>query len=64
MPRTWELVTLTFLGMFTMGNIDSLTETAMDVGVYGTNTGDAVNLMFFLFVFLVIAVVSKNYFSS
>jgi hypothetical protein len=64
MPRVWELVTLTFLGVFTMGNIDSLTSSVMDIGAYGTSTGDAVNLMFFLFVFLVIAVVSKNYFSS
>lgn len=60
--RVWELVSIVFLGLMAMGNIDSVDVGLMDVGSYGTGTGDAVSLMFFLFVFAVIGVSVRTYF--
>jgi len=62
MVKVWEMVSLTFLGLFAMGNIDGLSSSAKDVGAYGTATGSAAEILFFLFVFAVVAIVIRSYF--
>lgn len=62
MAKLWEMVSLTFLGMFAMGNIDSVADGAKDVGSYGVTTGSVAELLFFLIVFIVIALIMQSYF--
>lgn len=64
MTKLWEVVTLTFLGSFAMGNIDTLTSGTKDVGSYGVTTGTIGELVFFLAVFMVIATIWKMYLSN
>jgi len=60
--KVWEMVSIVFLGLFAMGNIDNISSGSLDVGAYGTSTGYIAGLMFFLFVFAVVAIVLKSYF--
>lgn len=62
MGKLIEMVTLTFLGMFAMGNIDKVADGAKDVGSYGVTTGTTAELLFFLVVFIVIALIMQSYF--
>lgn len=64
MVEVWEVVSLVLLGIFAMGSIDSLSSGAKDVGSYGTSTGSAVEIFFFLFVFAVVAIVIRAYFDK
>lgn len=56
-----EFVTIVFLGIFSMGQIDSLAESATDIGAYGVGTGTIGELFFYMLVFLLVAVVSRSY---
>jgi len=62
--KVWEVVAITFFGLFAMGNIDNISSSALDVGSYGTSTGDVAGLFFFLFVFAVVAIVIRSYFTN
>lgn len=62
MVKVWEMVSIVFLGLFAMGNIDGVASSSFDVGAYGTSTGDIASLFFFLFVFAVIGIVVRAYF--
>lgn len=64
MVKVWEMVSIVFLGLFAMGNIDNISSSSLDVGSYGTSTGDVAGLMFFLFVFAVIGIVVRAYFDK
>lgn len=61
MPTVWEMVSIVFLGLFAMGSIDSLGSSAKDIGVYGTSTGGAAEIFFFLTVAAVVFVALRNY---
>lgn len=62
--KVWEVVVLSFLGLMAMGRIDNVGSSMMDVGSYGTSTGDSVSLLFFLFTFAVIGIVVRSYFNE
>lgn len=64
MAKVWETVAIVFLGLFAMGNIDGVADSVKDVGAYGTSTGSAAELFFFLFVFFVVVLVLRAYFSE
>jgi len=48
--------------LFAMGQVDTLSSSMTDIGVYGTGTGSVGELFFFLIIFLVIVLVSRAYF--
>jgi hypothetical protein len=58
----WRYISITFLGLFALGNIESLGSSAKDIGVYGTSTGGVVEIFFFLVVAAVVFITLKNYF--
>lgn len=64
MVEVWEMVSVVFLGLFAMGNIDNIASSSLDVGSYGTSTGEIGGLFFFLFVFAVVAIMIRSYFSN
>ncbi|MFB6226294.1 MAG: hypothetical protein ABEJ02_02995 [Candidatus Paceibacteria bacterium] len=61
MPKLWETVTVMFFGALAMGNIDQLSNSVKNIGVYGTSTGSAVNLFFYLLIFAVMVLVLRSY---
>lgn len=62
--KVWELVSIVFLGIFAMGNISEVGLSLKDVGSFGTSTGDAAGLLFFLFTFAVIGIAVRIYFNE
>jgi hypothetical protein len=64
MVKLIEMVSIAFLGLFAMGQVDKLASDLTDIGAYGTSTGSIGELFFFLIIFLVIVLVSKAYFTD
>lgn len=62
MKSIWYYLSITLLGIFTLGNIESLGSSAKDIGVYGTSTASVVEIFFFLVVAAVVFISLKNYF--
>jgi len=62
MVKLIEMVSIVFLGLFAMGQVDNLSSSMTNIGAYGTGTGSVGELFFFLIIFLVIVLVSRAYF--
>lgn len=62
--KIWEYVSIVFLGLFSMGNIDELADSFTNIGAYGTSTSSAGELFFFMMVFLLVATLTIAYLKS
>jgi hypothetical protein len=62
MTRFWEVVSLTLLGVFTMGQVISLDSAAKNIGAFGTSTSGVVEVFFFFAVAAVVYTAITNYF--
>lgn len=58
-----EFVSLLFFGLFAMGQVDNLADSATNIGAYGVSTGSIGELFFFLLIFFFVALTSRAYFA-
>lgn len=62
MAEIWEMLSLTLLGLFGMGQITSMESSSLDIGAYGTSTAGVVEIFFFFAFAAVVFTFLKNYF--
>lgn len=62
MAKLWEVVSLTLLGLFGMGQIVSMDSSSLNIGAFGTSTSGVVEIFFFFGFAAVVFTFLKNYF--
>lgn len=61
MAELWEVVSLTLLGLFGMGQIVSMDSSSLNIGAFGTSTSGVVEIFFFFAFAAVVFTFLKNY---